>query len=140
MVDPLGLSAVRLTLGAEKIRNDSWCIAQDIALSSSRSQLPDILQEEISAAQQSRISDISQCRRESRHGLALGLPRATVSGKLNSCEIDVVQEYNDRVEELLQRNASRHANIDNDLKGILTGCLMPSAADVPVPSRSPNHR
>ena len=140
MVDPLGLNAVRLVLGAEKIRNDAWCIAQDVALSSSRSQLPDILKEEMDAAQQSRASGMNQCGRESRHSMALGFPIETVRGNLNACEVDVIQEYNERVEELAQRDAGRHAAIDDGLNGIFMGCFMPTASDLPIPSKSPRNR
>ncbi|WP_284041310.1 RHS repeat-associated core domain-containing protein, partial [Vreelandella olivaria] len=131
MVDPLGLNPrtiVTAAQTADKVRNTAWCIGQDVALSSSRSQLPDILEEEMDAARASKASGIAQCQRERNSKEAFGLPDEVVQGQFNACEVDVIQEYNDRVGKLAQRDATRHAAIDDGLNGIFTGCVMPTTS------------
>ncbi len=137
MVDPLGLNPraiVTAAQTAEKVRNVGWCIGQDVALNNSRDQLPDILEEEMDAARQSRAIDLELCRQEKRNRRIFGTKENVNEGKFNPCQEDVAEEYNDRVGELTQRDAARHTSINDGLNGIFTGCAMPNPADLDIPT------
>ena len=143
MVDPLGLNPrtiVTVAQTAEKVRNVGWCIGQDVALTNSRDQLPDILEEEMDAAKQSKSSGIGQCKIERDNGRALGLPDDTLADNFNACEINVEREYNERVGELAQRNANRHAAIDEGRQENALGCFMPNPADLDTSGRPKSSR
>ncbi|WP_404465218.1 RHS domain-containing protein [Vreelandella aquamarina] len=138
MVDPFGLNprtVVTAAQTADKVRNVAWCIGQDVALRNSRSQLPDILSEEMEAAKQSRASGIGQCERERENRNVFGLPDES-----NNCRERVEREYSDRVAELSQRDAIRHEAIDNDLNEIFSGCVMPTPGDLDIPGSSGSRR
>ena len=143
MVDPLGLNPRTLLTAAqavEKVRYVWWCIGQDIVLTNSRDQLPDILEEEMEAAEQSKSSGIEQCKNERNSGRALGLSNKTLAGNFNACEINVAREYNERVAKLAQRNANRHAAIDEGIQENALGCVMPNPADLETPGRPQRSR
>ncbi|WP_284041577.1 RHS repeat-associated core domain-containing protein, partial [Vreelandella olivaria] len=144
MVDPLGLSpittGVRGALAVEKARNTAWCIGQDVALRSSRSQLPDILNEEMDAARQSKVSGIRQCMREKEYRSMMSLPEEASIGELNACKEGVESEYSNRVREITQRDAIRHSSINSSLNEIVERCIDPSIGDLEIPEHSPRRR
>ncbi|WP_447894327.1 RHS repeat-associated core domain-containing protein [Vreelandella sp. GE22] len=136
-VDPLGLNhiqaGVRGALFLEGIRNKAWCVAQHTAFTASRSQLPDILEESIEAAEYSRETGVNQCHEERSYRRIFGEREDVNEGKFSACLEDVKLKYDQRVIEGFENNVERHHSLDQNAKDNIFGCLDMSVGDLHFP-------
>ncbi|MBZ0332560.1 RHS domain-containing protein, partial [Halomonas sp. ANAO-440] len=133
MVDPLGLSSVRLLVGAEKLRGEAWCAAQYLATASSVSQLPAIVEQHIDMAEEARGNRIDGCGQKKRNQLIYGASPDVAEGNYNACLDRAERSYHERIFEIAREDVTRHAGIDEQLSEIYQSCLDPSIGDLEIP-------
>ncbi|WP_230478370.1 RHS repeat-associated core domain-containing protein [Vreelandella hamiltonii] len=138
MVDPLGLSPQVLAnsvVAAQKVAkysNDAWCAAQYIATSSSASQLPPIVAQQLEMAEEARAAQIRGCESDKRNRLALRQPYAE---HYENCLQDTQSEYNERVVDIMQGDSVRRLGINEQLNEIYQECRNAGVGDLEVPRR-----
>lgn len=103
-------------------------------ISSSTSQQPAIVAQQIESAGEAKASSIAGCLSDRVNRSTLLLPNDMTEGEFNSCVSRAERTYHRRAFDIAQENSTRHSSIDNQLSEIYRSCLEPSFGDLDIPN------